>query len=502
MGSRPLVLIRSALETQDKQNGPQQMADSASQMQEDAKEQVQQMVENMEGALDEDTQAALDGFVGKYSFSDKELETFKELVDNMRGTAWGLLAATGITALLSATQQVLNGNFLPTDSKYMKGMTLARTFRVLDSLVLAALVYLGALCFKKVVATEENQLAYCVQGIVQLGILFMQMAPIAFCLAVVDLMVAAIRWPGVMLFAAVATAVFSVVRTGAVAFLLSRYRLGSPNTAKVLLLFREGWSALPAFQPLDRAAVMVVGATMMPYSPPKRHQTITPEEEDGMPVNLPEGLAEKARKEAAEFRGDGEKGESSVSEPGSDAESSIDSESREEGEPAEYEFTVWEDRILEVVMEAMRMAGLALAVRAIGTFCLGITEVRNLSVGGAWGYFSTDLVDQTVRSWLLFSSAGCFQKVIRRQGHDITNLLEGLGSSNGISLLFARMRKLTWGMTTYKCAELGVLLFSQTPVWAAISGWLRNVALPALVHFAQKHLVFLQPVLRASGVAA
>lgn len=153
-------------------------------------------VENMEGALDEDTQAALDGFVGKYSFSDKELETFKELVDNMRGTAWGLLAATGITALLSATQQVpphtclhdthcldvfestlehelskcwhwlfqvLNGNFLPTDSKYMKGMTLARTFRVLDSLVLAALVYLGALCFKKVVATEENQLAYCVQ---------------------------------------------------------------------------------------------------------------------------------------------------------------------------------------------------------------------------------------------------------------------------------------------------------------------------------------------------
>ncbi len=51
-----------------------------------------------------------------------------------------------------------------------------------------------------------------------------------------------------------------------------RYRLGSPNTAKVLLLFREGWSALPAFQPLDRAAVMVVGATMMPYSPPKRHQ--------------------------------------------------------------------------------------------------------------------------------------------------------------------------------------------------------------------------------------
>lgn len=53
----------------------------------------------------------------------------------------------------------------------------------------------------------------------------------------------------------------------------------------------------------------------------------------------------------------------------------------------------------------------------------GITEVHNMSVGGAWGYFATDLVDQSVRSWLLFSSAGCFQKVVRRQGHDITNLL-------------------------------------------------------------------------------
>ena len=104
-------------------------------------------------------------------------------------------------------------------------------------------------------------------------------------------------------------------------------------------------------------------------------QTITPEEEDGMPVNLPKDLTEKARQEAAEFRGEGGNGESSVSQAGSDAENSIDDESREEGEPAEYEFTVWEDRILEVVMEAMRMAGLALAVRAIGTFCLGALQL-------------------------------------------------------------------------------------------------------------------------------
>ena len=42
---------------------------------------------------------------------------------------------------------------------------------------------------------------------------------------------------------------------------------------------------------------------------------------------------------------------------------------------AEYEFTAWEGRILEVVMESMRMAGLALAVRAMATICLGVSTL-------------------------------------------------------------------------------------------------------------------------------
>ncbi len=49
-----------------------------------------------------------------------------------------------------------------------------------------------------------------------------------------------------------------------------RYRLGSSGTAKALTLFREGWSALPIFAPIDRVAVMIVGASMIPYNPPKR----------------------------------------------------------------------------------------------------------------------------------------------------------------------------------------------------------------------------------------
>ena len=59
--------------------------------------------------------------------------------------------------------QWLEGSFLPSNSAVMRGVTLARTFRVLDSLVLSVLVYKGALCFKKVVSMERNQLAYCIE---------------------------------------------------------------------------------------------------------------------------------------------------------------------------------------------------------------------------------------------------------------------------------------------------------------------------------------------------
>ena len=61
--------------------------------------------------------------------------------------------------------QILNGDFLPTDDLYMKGMTLARCFRVLDSVILGVLIYLGALAFKRVVKAKKNQLAYCIQVI-------------------------------------------------------------------------------------------------------------------------------------------------------------------------------------------------------------------------------------------------------------------------------------------------------------------------------------------------
>ena len=68
-------------------------------------------VEDMEEELDQDTTSALDGIVGSYEFNDKQLQVFEELVRNMRGAAWGLVAATAVTVVLSATKQVAPAPF-------------------------------------------------------------------------------------------------------------------------------------------------------------------------------------------------------------------------------------------------------------------------------------------------------------------------------------------------------------------------------------------------------
>lgn len=65
----------------------------------------------MEEELDQDTTSALDGIVGSYEFNDKQLQVFEELVKNMRGAAWGLVAATAVTVVLSATKQVAPAPF-------------------------------------------------------------------------------------------------------------------------------------------------------------------------------------------------------------------------------------------------------------------------------------------------------------------------------------------------------------------------------------------------------
>lgn len=115
-------------------------------------------------------------------------------------------------------------------------------------------------------------------------------------------------------------------------------------------------------------------------------QAITPDEEDEIPVKLPDDPVKKEREtHEKEMRDKGvgssdrpSPSESSQSRKGEEQRGSAREESAksvsESEKLEEYEFTPWEDRILEVVMEAMRMAGLALSMRAMATVCLGTSQ--------------------------------------------------------------------------------------------------------------------------------
>lgn len=74
-----------------------------------------------------------------------------------------------------------------------------------------------------------------------------------------------------------------------------------------------------------------------------------------------------------------------------------------------------------------------------------------------------DLVDQSVRAWLLFTSAGCFSAILSTRGRDISLMLDGLGSKQGLGLLFARMRGLAWGMAMFRSLDLGLTLLLRVP---------------------------------------
>ena len=52
------------------------------------------------------------------------------------------------------------------------------------------------------------------------------------------------------------------------------------------------------------------------------------------------------------------------------------------GQGAEYEFTRWEERVLEVVMDAMRMSALALMLQALSSCMLGTIPASPLFWGG------------------------------------------------------------------------------------------------------------------------
>ena len=166
-------------------------------LQEESSKQLTKALDSLEDGLDADVAKALDGLVGVHRFDDQQQEVFQYLVAQMRHCAMGLFALAGVVTLIlvkqvslavwwSATHapfatllfynlfsndmrgpsprmQIWEGKSIPLPGISLAGVAVSQISHSLNAVVVAALMWAGAVSFKKVVSQEENQLAYAFQ---------------------------------------------------------------------------------------------------------------------------------------------------------------------------------------------------------------------------------------------------------------------------------------------------------------------------------------------------
>lgn len=96
--------------------------------------------------------------------------------------------------------------------------------------------------------------------------MFTQVTTITVCLSVVQTLEAAVRWPDIVLVAAVGCAVLAAVRTAAMGLVMAKYTPGSGKETMALMGMRQGKSEHIPW--LDKAALTVVGGLLLPFSMP------------------------------------------------------------------------------------------------------------------------------------------------------------------------------------------------------------------------------------------
>lgn len=102
--------------------------------------------------------------------------------------------------------------------------------------------------------------------IMQVGVMFTQVTTITVCLSVVQTLEAAVRWPDIVLVAAVGCAVLAAVRTAAMGLVMAKYTPGSGKETMALMGMQQGKSEHIPW--LDKAALTVVGGLLVPFSMP------------------------------------------------------------------------------------------------------------------------------------------------------------------------------------------------------------------------------------------
>ncbi|KAK9819761.1 hypothetical protein WJX72_002081 [[Myrmecia] bisecta] len=376
----------------------------------------------------------------KYDFNEMELEVFRYLVKVMRDFATGLLAVAGSIAFLAIVRSAEdNAHQIP--GIVFGGIGLSSVAHIMDAVIMGLLVWMGAVSFKKVFKKTKSQLTYVFQGIMQLGVIFMQLSTVTLSFAIIQMLEAAVRWPRITVVVAGALLAVALVRTAAMSYVMAKYTPGSRRAVEVLRAIRQGESSITMVPRIDRAALFVVGGLMLPFSHPLEEHVLVP--------------AIQQERQHKEFS----------------VEETVDMPSEEELDArlhSQYEFSRSEGQILEVVMDGMRMGALALALQALSTIMLGIAKFHTEGIQSAYG-LAFSLADQTIRSALLFASAGCFHQVVSTEGRDMTHLLEGLDKEQGLGLLFFRMQKLAWSLASARC--IAVFMPYIKASWPAQKAW-------------------------------
>eukprot|EP01026_Neomeris_dumetosa_P031938 TRINITY_DN25311_c0_g1_i1.p1 TRINITY_DN25311_c0_g1~~TRINITY_DN25311_c0_g1_i1.p1 ORF type:complete len:160 (-),score=9.25 TRINITY_DN25311_c0_g1_i1:118-597(-) len=105
---------------------------------------------------------------------------------------------------------------------------------------------------------------------------------------------------------------------------------------------------------------------------------------------------------------------------------------------AQYEFSHKQEKVFQDLVNAMHVCGLGLIML---TFSDIIIILARCSAGSftpaAATFFNT--LDDVVVAMLIFRASRRFDKIIRTVGHDMSLLMEGLGSNVGLSLLFKQI---------------------------------------------------------------
>lgn len=437
----------------------------------------------------------LERLFGDYTFDKPQLKVLSELAGSIRGAAVASGAIVAIEIITTLGKALYGSNPSGGSSLLVVGGVPINNVTVMvENGLTAVLLFMAAKSFRKVVESDTNQLRYVFQGLLQLFFVFMQASTIIFCLSVIQFMQAALRWPPMVAWVTAALALLAIARATAFFHMLRKWPPGSGRSLTLLMAMRGGYGKKmrQEMPQADQIAISIIGGLVLPLTMAAEDDELVggqlhPDEKPS------ESQAEAEEKATGSVSNPGQSSEgSSIDDIGADRQSSADGSSEVEGDSlaaaviqeadrleagkdrkeqaegnnTQYEFQPQEEQLLELVMNGMRVSGLALAVEALSSLILGVSTLVQAGTIAqvAWELYNIlfRLADQALRASLLFLAAGFFCRAITSSGHDIDNLMAALGSK-GLSRLFRQTAKISkgvvmglitgWGLSAYAVAK-------------------------------------------------